>query len=214
MSVIKKIAFALFFAAAVFTVSAAENCSKANCPDAGKVTNCPVMVTRDLLKAQGAELDETSSDNVFEWWSKGAHRYLVYVGKINVGEKVEFKPATVYTVTIPNDGVCNAGRQITMYHPEGYSKGILSSKVALKLIPGTKADCFKDAGKLLPGTLVAEFEAIELGQTAVAGGEVSGQVSGEIGSQVNCEGDGQDGGKDCSEGGSCCREWTCDRRWI
>ena len=173
MNIFKKLSFALIFAVvAVFSATAAEKCDKA-CAKAQK--GCPVQITRDNLKAQGASLDEKSSDDIFEWWVKGSSRYLVYVGKLNEGGKVKYVPTTIYTVTIPYDGVCNPGRQMMMYHPEGYSKGILNAKTAIKLVPGTAAECMKDAGTMLPGTLVAEFEALEIAQSAVAGGDVAGQ---------------------------------------
>ena len=135
MNMIKKLSLALIFAAvAVFSASAAEKCGKA-CAEGKK--GCPVQITRDVLKAKGAALDEKSSNNIFEWWTKGASRYLVYVGKLNEGGKVKYVPTTVYSVTIPYDGVCNPGRQMMMYHPEGYSKGILNSKATIKLVIDT-----------------------------------------------------------------------------
>jgi len=170
---IKKLSLALIFAAvAVFSASAAEKCGKA-CAEGKK--GCPVQITRDALKAKGAALDEKSSDNIFEWWTKGASRYLVYVGKLNEGGKVKYVPTTIYTVTIPYDGVCNPGRQMMMYHPEGYSKGLLNAKSTIKLVPGTLHKSVKDAGTLLPGTMMAEFEALEIAQSAVAGGDGSAQ---------------------------------------
>ena len=178
MNMLKKFSFALLIAvAAVFSAAAAGKCCDKGdkCPDAAKVKNCPVQLVRDVLTAKGAVLDEKSSDDIFEWWVKGNSRYLVYVGKFKAGKEVKFVPTTIYTVTIPYDGVCNPGRQMMMYHPENYSKGILSSKATIKLVPGTLHKSVKDAGTLLPGTLVAEFEAIEVAQTAVAGGDVAGK---------------------------------------
>jgi len=173
MNIIKKISLLLMFAAvAVFSASAAEKCGKA-CDEAKKC--CPVQITRDVLTAKGAVLDEKSSDDIFEWWTKGSSRYLVYVGKLNEGGKVKYVPTTIYTVTIPYDGVCNPGRQMMMYHPEGYSKGLLNAKSTIKLVPGTLHESVKDAGTLLPGTMMAEFEAVEIAQSAVAGGDAAGQ---------------------------------------
>ncbi len=173
MNIFKKLSLALMFAVvAVISATAAEKCGQA-CAEGKK--GCPVQITRDDLKAKGAALDEKSSDDIFEWWTKGASRYLVYVGKLNEGGKVKYVPTTIYTVTIPYDGVCNPGRQMMMYHPEGYSKGILNAKTTIKLVPGTLHESVKDAGILLPGTVMAEFEALEIAQSAVAGGDVAGQ---------------------------------------
>jgi len=177
MSMIKKISFVLMFAvAAVFTVAAAD-CAK-SCPDAKKVKDCPVMAVRCGLAKAGYDLDVESSDDIFEWWVKDNSRKLIYIGKFKDGDKVKFVPATIYTVTIPYDGVCNPGRQLLMYHPENYSKGILSAKTTIKMVPGSKHESVRDAGTLLPGTLMAEFETLEIIQTAVAGGDVAGQKLG------------------------------------
>jgi len=173
MNMIKKFSLVLMLAvAAVFTAAAAGKCDK-NCPDAAKIKECPIQTVSCQLARDGYVIDEESSDDLFQWWVKGNSRKLLYVGKLNEGGKVKFVPATIYTVTIPYDGVCNPGRQMMMYHPEGYSKGILSSKTTVKLL--AKHESTKDAGTLLPGTLVAEFEALEIAQTAVAGGDVAGQ---------------------------------------
>ena len=147
MKTFKKISIALILAvAAVFTATAADACKKIEIP-------------------KSAVLDTKTSDGIFAWYKTAdGRRFLKYVHE---------KPATIYTVTIPYDGVCNPGRQMMMYHPENYSKGILSSKATIKLVPGTLHKSVKDAGTLLPGTLVAEFEAIEVAQTAVAGGDVA-----------------------------------------
>ncbi|MBE6356525.1 MAG: sodium ion-translocating decarboxylase subunit beta [Lentisphaerae bacterium] len=46
------------------------------------------------------------------------------------------------------------------------------------MVPGSKHESVRDAGTLLPGTLMAEFETLEIIQTAVAGGDVAGQKLG------------------------------------
>jgi hypothetical protein len=67
MNMLKKLSFALIFAAvAVFTASAAEKCGKA-CAETKK--ECPLQITRDVLKSKGAVMDEKSSDDIFEWWT-------------------------------------------------------------------------------------------------------------------------------------------------
>ena len=175
MNMLKKLSIALLVAAAaIFTAAAAGECKKA-CPDAKAVKDCPVAKISSELAKDGYVKDEKSSDDIFEWWVKGASRKLVYVGKLKVDGKVKFVPTTIYTVTIPYDGVCNPGRQMMMYHPEGYSKGILNAKTTIKLVPNTAHASMRDAGTLLPGTLVAEFEALEIAQSSVAGGDVAGQ---------------------------------------
>ena len=176
MSIFKKLSFALLLAvAAVFTVAAVEKCCDKSdaCPDADKVEECPVSKTVSALLKEGYRLDDNSSDDLFQWWVRGNSRKLVYLGMLKDGDKVKLVPTTIYTVTIPYDGVCNPGRQMMMYHPEGYSKGTLVSKSTIKLVK--KDDSVIDAGTLLPGTVVAEFEAVELAQSAVAGGGESGQ---------------------------------------
>ena len=179
MNMFKKLSFALIFAvAAVFTAAAATECK--SCPDAKEVKACPVAEKCSELKKAGYVMDEKSSDDIFQWWVKGASRKLIYVGKLKVDGKVKFVPTTIYTFTVPYDGVCNPGRQIMMYHPEGYSKGTLVAKASLKLLKNDKNEFIvganvKDAGILQPGDWVADFEAIELVQSAVAGGEAAGQ---------------------------------------
>jgi len=188
MTMFKKISFALLFAvAAVFTavaVDAKAECKKsADCPVAKeeckkqdkKASACPVAKAVDCLMNNGYELDENSSDDLFQWWVKGNSRKLLYIGLLKKGETVKPVPATIYTVTIPYDGVCNPGRQMMMYHPEGYSKGILKSSMTLKLV-GKVHETVKDAGILQPGTVVAEFEAIEMTQSAVAAGNAMNKL--------------------------------------
>ena len=167
MSNFKKFSFAFVLAvAAVFTAVAACG-GKSECKDADKVVKCPVAKTVECLTKDGYSLDEKTSDDLFQWYAKGNSRKLVYRGWLENEKKVV--PATIYTVTIPYDGVCAPGRQIMMYHPEGYSKGILKTSATIKLVGKVDASV-KDAGILLPGTVVAEFEAIEMTQSAVAGG--------------------------------------------
>ena len=154
MSMFKKFSFALILAvAAVFSAAAAAECAKA-C-DSIKV---PV----------NAVVDRNSSDAVFKWYKTAdGKRFIQYVAE---------KPAVIYTVTIPYDGVCAPGRQIMMYHPEGFSKGILKSSVTIKKVK--LADCVKDSGIILPGCVIGEFEAVELAQSAVAGGNANNNLSG------------------------------------
>jgi len=160
MSIFKKISFALIVGVvAVLTAAATECADKKEC-----TADCKNTIEVPF----GAVLDSKSSDSVFEWYKTAdGKRYLKYVAE---------KPATIYTVTIPYDGVCAPGRQMMMYHPQGYSKGILKSTVAIKRVK--LADCVKDAGTLLPGTVLGEFEAIEMAQSAVAGSGEQGKLSG------------------------------------
>ena len=153
MSNFKKFSFALLIAvAAVFSAAAA--CDSKKCDE----IKIPVTAIKD----------NKSSDNVFEWYKTvDGTRFLKYVAE---------KPATIYTVTIPYDGVCVPGRQMMMYHPEGYSKGILKSSVAVKKV--RLASCVKEAGTILPGTVLGEFKIIEMAQSAVAGSEAKGKMSG------------------------------------
>ena len=124
MSNFKKLSIALILAvAAVFSATAADACKKA-CPEAAKLCNkkqacdkkaeCPKVAV-----PANAKLDSKTSDGIFEWYkTDDGRRFLKYVHD---------KPATIYTVTIPYDGVCKPGRQIMMYHPENCSKGLLHS---------------------------------------------------------------------------------------
>lgn len=166
----------LFAVVAVFAAAAADGCCEKTCPDHVKTQDCPIAKICGELKLAGYTLDKESSDDIFQWWNKGNSRKLVYVGKLQEDGKVSFVPATIYTVNIPYNGVCNPGRQLMMYHPVGYSKGLLYAKSTIKLVQ--KSDAVIDAGTLLPGTLVAEFEAIALEQTAVAGSDASKQQLG------------------------------------
>ncbi len=153
MSNFKKFSFALVFAvAAVFSAVAAE---------------CAKTVCNGISMPLSAVLDQNNSDAVFQWYKADGKRYIKYVAE---------KPAVIYTVTIPYDGVCNPGRQMMMYHPEGYSKGILKSAIAIKKIK--LADCIKDSGIIQPGCVIGEFEIVEVGQSAVAGSSLKGKMSG------------------------------------
>ncbi len=154
MSNFKKFSFALIFAvAAVFSAAAAE-CDKAAC--------------KGLDMPLSAVVDKNNSDDVFQWYKTAdGRRFIKYVAE---------KPAVIYTVTIPYDGVCNPGRQMMMYHPEGYSKGILKSTVAIKKVK--LADCVKDSGTIMPGCVIGEFETVEVAQSAVAGSALKGKMSG------------------------------------
>ena len=150
MKTFKKISIALILAvAAVFTATAADACKKIEIP-------------------KSAVLDTKTSDGIFAWYKTvDGRRFLKYVHE---------KPATIYTVTIPYDGVCNPGRQMMMYHPEGCSKGVLNSTVTVKRIQ--LAPCVKDAAIIQPGTCVGEFVVLEAIQSAVSGGEVKGKIPG------------------------------------
>ena len=150
MKTFKKISIALILAvAAVFTATAADACKKIEIP-------------------KSAVLDTKTSDGIFAWYKTAdGRRFLKYVHE---------KPATIYTVTIPYDGVCNPGRQMMMYHPEGCSKGVLNSTVTVKRIQ--LAPCVKDAAIIQPGTCVGEFVVLEAIQSAVSGGEVKGKIPG------------------------------------
>ena len=176
MTMFKKISFALLFAVAAVFTAVAANAEKSGCKKECEKVCCPVAKAVKCLQADGYALDEDTSDNLFQWWVKGNSRKLLYLGLLKSGETVKYVPATIYTVTIPYDGVCNAGRQIMMYHPEGYSKGVLKSSVTLKEIAGTRHESIVDGKILLPGTLVTEFEAIEMTQSAVAAGNAMNKL--------------------------------------
>ena len=150
MKTFKKISIALILAvAAVFTATAADECKKIEIP-------------------ASAVLDNKTSDGIFAWYKTAdGRRFLKYVHE---------KPATIYTVTIPYDGVCKPGRQMMMYHPEGCSKGILNSTVTIKRVQLDPA--VKDAAIVMPGTCVGEFIVLEAIQSAVAGGEAKGKIPG------------------------------------
>ena len=154
MSIFKKFSFALILAvAAVFPAAAAGECAK----------SC-----NSIKVPFGAVVDQNSSDAVFKWYKTAdGKRFIQYVAE---------KPAVIYTVTIPYDGVCNPGRQMMMYHPEGFSKGILKSSIAIKKV--RLADCVQDSGIILPGCVIGEFETLELAQSAVAGSNTSSNLSG------------------------------------
>ena len=117
------------------------------------------------------------SDDIFSWMENKGTRYLIYRGKLQEeGKKAEYVPMTVYTVTIPYDGMCKPGRQMMMYHPEGFSKGILYSNSALQCI--YLNDALVDAAVIAPGTVLGAFKAIDASQSAVAGSGSKGKLDG------------------------------------
>ena len=154
MNIFKKFSVALILAvAAIFTATAADDCKSA-CKD--------IKVPKKLV------LDKKTSDGIFAWYkTNDGRRFLKYVHE---------KPATIYTVTIPYDGICKPGRQMMMYHPEGCSKGLLNSSITIKRVK--LASCVKDAGVIQPGTWIGEFAVLEATQSAVAGGAEIGKMPG------------------------------------
>ena len=118
-----------------------------------------------------------NSDSVFTWVKdrKGV-RYLIYTGKLQDGKETKYVNMTVYNVTIPYDGMCKPGRQMMMYHPEGYSKGLLHASTTLKCL--ALAEELNDAAVIVPGTVLGTFQTIEASQSAVAGGEAVGKMPG------------------------------------
>ena len=154
MSNFKKFSVALIFAvAAVFTATAADACK-----DGCSAIKMP----------KSAIFDKKTSDGIFAWYkTNDGRRFLKYV---------HTKPATIFTCTIPYDGVCKPGRQMMMYYPEGCSKGILNSAITIKRV--ALDPCVKDAGIILPGTILGEFAVLEATQSAVAGGGSIGKLAG------------------------------------
>ncbi|MBQ9087439.1 MAG: sodium ion-translocating decarboxylase subunit beta [Lentisphaeria bacterium] len=63
-----------------------------------------------------------------------------------------------------------------MYHPEGYSKGLLHASTTLKCI--ALAEELTDAAVIVPGTVLGTFQTLEASQSAVAGGGVVGKMPG------------------------------------
>ena len=118
-----------------------------------------------------------NSDSVFTWVKdRNGNRYLIYTGKLQDGKETKYVNMTVYNVTIPFDGVCKPGRQMMMYHPEGYSKGLLHASTTLKCL--ALAEELTDAAVIVPGTVLGTFQTIEASQSAVAGGGVVGKMPG------------------------------------
>ena len=118
-----------------------------------------------------------NSDSVFTWVKdRNGNRYLIYTGKLKDGKETKYVDMTVYNVTIPFDGVCKPGRQMMMYHPEGYSKGLLHASTTLKCL--ALAEELTDAAVIVPGTVLGIFQTLEASQSAVAGGAVVGKMPG------------------------------------
>ena len=123
---------------------------------------------KEIKLPKGAKELKQDSDVIFSWQQYKGTRYLVYRGKLQEeGKKAKYVPMTVYTVTIPYDGVCAPGRQMMMYHPEGFSKGLLYSNATLQCI--NMAEELVDAAVIVPGTVLASFKEIGASQSAVAG---------------------------------------------
>ena len=160
MSIFKKFSLVLLLAvAAVFTADAKVE----------RVKEIKLPKKYTTIKA--------NSDSVFTWAkdAKG-NRYLIYTGKLQDGKETKYVNMTVYNVTIPYDGVCKPGRQMMMYHPEGYSKGLLHASTTLKCI--ALAEELTDAAVIVPGTVLGTFQTIEASQSAVAGGAALGKMPG------------------------------------
>jgi hypothetical protein len=140
MSIFRKISLALLLAVvAMFTAEAKfERVKKIKAP-----------------KGKDVKVLKQDSDSIFTWKEYKGIRYLIYNGKLKEGKTVKKVPMTVYTVTIPYDGVCKPGRQMMMYHPEGFSKGILYANTTLQCIK--LSECLVDAAVIMPGTVLGTF---------------------------------------------------------
>ena len=131
---------------------------------------------KEIKLPKGAKELKQDSDAIFSWQQYKGTRYLVYRGKLQDGKETKYVPMTVYTVTIPYDGVCAPGRQMMMYHPEGFSKGLLYSNATLQCI--NMAEELVDAAVITPGTVLASFKEIGASQSAVAGSGTIGKLAG------------------------------------
>ena len=131
---------------------------------------------KEIKLPKGAKELKQDSDAIFSWQQYKGTRYLVYRGKLQDGKETKYVPMTVYTVTIPYDGVCVPGRQMMMYHPEGFSKGLLYSNATLQCI--NMAEELVDAAVITPGTVLASFKEIGASQSAVAGSGAIGKMDG------------------------------------
>ena len=132
---------------------------------------------KEITVPKKAKELKQDSDDIFSWQEYKGVRYLVYRGKLQAeGKEAKYVPTTVYTVTIPYDGQCKPGRQMMMYHPEGFSKGILYSNATLQCV--TLSEKLVDAAVIQPGDVLGTFKEIGASQSAVAGGAALGKMPG------------------------------------
>ena len=132
---------------------------------------------KTIVVPKGAKELTQDSDAIFSWQEYKGTRYLIYRGKLQAeGKETKYVPMTVYTVTVPYDGVCKPGRQMMMYHPEGFSKGLLYSNATLQCV--YLAEELVDAAVISPGTVLGAFKEMSASQSAVAGGIAKGKLPG------------------------------------
>lgn len=119
-----------------------------------------------LTLPAGATRIATSSDELFGWYvqPETGMRYLVYEWS---------KPAVVNSLSVATNQKVTPGREMMVIVPEGRSKGKV--KIDLSARVTRLAEGFHPSTKVLPGTVVGEFQPIEIVHDSVNNATATGE---------------------------------------
>ena len=128
-----------------------------------------------LTLPAGATRIATSSDELFGWYAQPetGMRYLVYEWS---------KPAVINSLSIVTNQKVTPGREMMVIVPEGRSKGKI--KIDLSARVTRLAEGFHPSTKILPGTVVGEFQPIEIVHDSVSNDTATGENLPEWGDAI------------------------------
>jgi len=128
-----------------------------------------------LTLPAGATRIATSSDELFGWYAQPetGMRYLVYEWS---------KPAVINSLSIATNQKVTPGREMMVIVPEGRSKGKV--KIDLSARVSRLAEGFHPSTKILPGTVVGEFQPIEIVHDSVNNATAIGEDLPEWGDAI------------------------------
>lgn len=128
-----------------------------------------------LTLPAGATRIATSSDELFGWYAQPetGMRYLVYEWS---------KPAVINSLSIVTNQKVTPGREMMVIVPDGRSKGKV--KIDLSARVTRLAEGFHPSTKILPGTVVGEFQPIEIVHDSVSNDTATGENLPEWGDAI------------------------------
>ena len=117
----------------------------------------------------------TSSDELFGWYvqPQTGMRYLVYEWT---------KPAVVNSLSIAANQKVTPGREMMILVPEGRSKGKVKIDLSVRVL--RLAEGLHPSSKIMPGTVIAEFQPIELAHDSVNNATATGEDLPEWGDAI------------------------------
>ena len=128
-----------------------------------------------LVLPAGATKIATSSDELFGWYvqPETGMRYLVYEWT---------KPAVVNSLNIANNQKVTPGRQMMIIVPEGRSKGKVKIDLSARVV--MLNDEIYPSSAIAPGTVIGQFQPIEIAHDSVNNATATGEDLPEWGDAI------------------------------